>query len=529
MSGLKRSLDEASHDGDHEATAKPASPTTAASTTASSSSSSFRNVSACNRCRLRKNRCDQRLPSCASCDKAGVKCVGYDPITKREIPRSYVYYLETRVAYLETLLQEHAIAFNDAQDFAPASTPTTADDGSAHPRRVVPAVPHNNANGTGTAIGAAKQLPALTPEESDKYDREKLNKLVSNIGMVSVQGASDPRYLGSTSGISFARVVFAAVKSSVSGSSSERGSNRGAKVTASAIDSGTSMRDSFFGLQTKPTIRQAPFPDRELGSRLVELYFEHANPQIPILHRGEFMDMFERVYASGERNRTSRESYMLNIVFAIGAGIILGSSDTNDSPTSDGASPTRLRSSPPSNKRRRLAGQQHQPEEYHASAIVHLENFLGSSPAADRPDGFGGGLEELQAVLLLAGFALLRPVAPGLWYIVGVAVRLGVDLGLHYEDGVGIDGSDSDSQNTSMLDVNNDASKDQATTGVSGAKSAKIDAKERGRREWVRDLRRRLWWCVYSLDRLVSTCVGRPFVSLLSFRIYVLGRQLDNG
>jgi len=54
-------------------------------------SSSFRNVSACNRCRLRKNRCDQRLPSCASCDKANVKCVGYDPITKREIPRRWVF------------------------------------------------------------------------------------------------------------------------------------------------------------------------------------------------------------------------------------------------------------------------------------------------------------------------------------------------------------------------------------------------------------------------------------------------------
>jgi hypothetical protein len=51
------------------------------------SSSSFRNVSACNRCRLRKNRCDQKLPSCASCEKARVACVGYDPITKREIPR----------------------------------------------------------------------------------------------------------------------------------------------------------------------------------------------------------------------------------------------------------------------------------------------------------------------------------------------------------------------------------------------------------------------------------------------------------
>src|SRR2546421_7103545 len=61
-----------------------------------SSSSSFRNVSACNRCRLRKNRCDQHLPACASCEKAHVKCVGYDPITKREIPRRCVlpsYYI----------------------------------------------------------------------------------------------------------------------------------------------------------------------------------------------------------------------------------------------------------------------------------------------------------------------------------------------------------------------------------------------------------------------------------------------------
>jgi hypothetical protein len=347
--------------------------------------------------------------------------------------------------------------------------------------------------------------PGLTKEEGERYDREKLTKLVSNIGMVSVQGASDPRYLGSTSGISFARVVFAAVKSSVSGSSSERGSVRGGKALAANVaDGGTSMRDSFFGLHTKPIFQQAPFPDRELGSRLVDLYFEHANPQIPILHRGEFMAMFERVYAAGQGHRTSRESYMLNIVFAIGAGIIMGSSDSGDSPASDSAtSPVKSNPSYPTKKKRRLAGQQHQAEEYHASAIVHLENFLGSTPAADRPDGFGGGLEELQAVLLLAGFALLRPVAPGLWYIVGVAVRLGVDLGLHYEDGVGIDGSGSETDD-------HVAGKVEPEDTATANNNVKIGAKERGRREWVRDLRRRLWWCVYSFDRLVSTCVGSP-------------------
>ena len=57
---------------------------------AGSAASTFRNVSACNRCRLRKNRCDQRLPACGACEKARVRCVGFDPITKREIPRRYV-------------------------------------------------------------------------------------------------------------------------------------------------------------------------------------------------------------------------------------------------------------------------------------------------------------------------------------------------------------------------------------------------------------------------------------------------------
>jgi len=170
------------------------------------------------------------------------------------------------------------------------------------------------------------------------------------------------------------------------------------------------MRDSFFGLHTRPTINPAEFPDRDLAIKLVNLYFEYANPQIPVLHRGEFMQMFDLAYAKeGDHGRTcgSKELYMLNMVFAIGGGIIMDAQATS---SGHGGALKR----------------QAQPEEYHASAIVHLEACLGNS---------GGGLEELQAVLLLANFALLRPVPPGLWYIVGVAVRLAVDLGLHYEDG----------------------------------------------------------------------------------------------
>lgn len=304
-------------------------------------------------------------------------------------------------------------------------------------------------------------------------DEARLNSLVSKSQMQGMRGTANPRFLGSTSGVSFARVVFAAVQSSVNEnkSISDKGGVRPYKPIAgnAALASGTSMRDSFFGLHTKPTIHPAPFPDKEVGRALVNLYFEHANPQIPVLHKVEFMKMFDQAYAEEGRQRGPKELYMLNMVFAIGGGIIMGAMTKSENPNASakpGEGP--------------MSSRQAQPEEYHASAIVHLEACLNNS---------GGGLEELQAVLLLANFALLRPVPPGLWYIVGVAVRLAVDLGLHYEDG---------------KDVDSGLKEGAGTPG-------EPQLRERGRREFVRDLRRRLWWSTYSFDRLVSICVGRPF------------------
>lgn len=349
-------------------------------------SSNFRNVSACNRCRLRKNRCDQKLPSCASCDKAGVACVGYDPITKREIPRSYIFYLEKRVEQLEALLSTNNLPFPAPENLDYCSK---SGNGPRSVRSPIEPAQSGYSDGAELAAGSARA-------ESNAGDGSgKLQRIASKPG--GSAGANN-RYLGSTSGISFARVVFAAVQSSVSDqkSNSDKSGIRPYRPSASGSGpagpgAGTSMRDSFFGLHTKPTIHAATFPDRELGIRLVTLFFEHANPQIPVLHKVDFMEMFERAYAVEGRVRGPRELYMLNMVFAIGAGIIVG--DSKGEPPSTGSA----NSSPGS--------RQCQPEEYHASAIVHLESCLGSS----------GGLEDLQAVLLLANFALLRPVPPGLW------------------------------------------------------------------------------------------------------------------
>ncbi|KAI0471736.1 hypothetical protein GGR56DRAFT_655325 [Xylariaceae sp. FL0804] len=153
---------------------------------------------------------------------------------------------------------------------------------------------------------------------------------------------------------------------------------------------------SFFGLNSKPTVKAAPFPEQDVGLRLCELYFEHANPQIPILHRGDFMALVERVYATDARKRRPREVYLLNIVFAIGSGIIMDSSAEHTG--SDAALDET--NTQPNRKRQRLASQQHQPEEYHSAAIVHLDGFMGATAATEAAVG---GLKELQAVLMLAG------------------------------------------------------------------------------------------------------------------------------
>ena len=457
---------------------------------AAASASAFRNVSACNRCRLRKNRCDTRLPKCTACERSGQKCVGFDPITKREIPRSYVFWLETRVNYLESLLQDSQVPFKPPEAFETSLHQAIG----PHSRGQTHDAPDGaTTDGSPSDLQSGEQRRMWEKEQNEK---SRLSRLVDDVGMVSVQGASDPRWLGSTSGIPFARIVFAAIKNSVSTNNTERGSvkpNNEAK-SLDRLPSGNAMRDSFFGLHTKPTVKQAPFPEKYLGEKLANLYFEHANPQIPILHKGEFVALLNRSYDTETKSCSPRELFVLNMVFAIGTGVLFGSSDTE----AEGSSDYQRDPTSPLAKKARLASQQHQPEEYHASAIAHLEPILGSSNP-DRSEGLGGGLEELQAVLLLAGFALLRPVPPGLWYIVGVALRLAIDLGLHFEAG-------SELENTG---VNGPAVSAQASH-YHHRRSRSVDVREKGRREWMRDLRRRLFWCTYCLDRLVCTCVGRP-------------------
>ena len=94
-----------------------------------------------------------------------------------------------------------------------------------------------------------------------------------------------------------------------------------------------------------------------------------------------------------------------------------------------------------------------------------MVHFLDSFPVS--ADGNAVGL---QAILLLVWYALLNPDKGSIWFLVGLATRTCVDLGFHNEN---------------------------------NSEIAQLDALEL-------DMRRRLFWSTYKMDRLLSQALGRP-------------------
>lgn len=91
-------------------------------------------------------------------------------------------------------------------------------------------------------------------------------------------------------------------------------------------------------------------------------------------------------------------------------------------------------------------------------------------------------LEHLQGILLYAGYSIMRPTNPGVWYIMGEALRICVDLDLQNE------------------------------LKTKSKQNFNID-------NFTRDKRRRIFWCCYSIDRQICFIWIDHLVSLMKVLI----------
>ena len=237
----------------------------------------------------------------------------------------------------------------------------------------------------------------------------------------------------------------------------------------------TSIRSSLFSIGTGATFKGSmELPDREIANQLVDEYFIHTNLHVPVLHRPDFESMIDEIYSAKDAARSKRQLYFAFIVFAIGAA-----SMSNSLVKFNVAGRNFQTNIPDLRKRKRSYTHNHHYDDYHASAMACLENCFNLPGTI----GLTSDLEELQAVILLCSFALFESTSQGLGTLLDLAIRSAIDLRLY---------SEHEHHSSSGIPI---------STNLNNTVHA----------DWLLDLRRRLWWCVYSLDRLVAPYLERPF------------------
>lgn len=187
--------------------------------------------------------------------------------------------------------------------------------------------------------------------------------------------------LGQSSGISFAKMVLAAIH----------------------VEKGSSVllpeQQSSQGI-APPYSSSASLPPRHVANHLIEVYFQYRTPHLPILTHAQVIEAIDGAYQSLGNDTTFDSEAESNIfvaymVFAIALV---------DIP--------------------HCGGRSSQSDGCFRSALAWVQKVLTYSKS---------DLETLRMVLLLVQFVALSPSQGSLWHLSGFALRLCIDLGLHCE------------------------------------------------------------------------------------------------
>ncbi|KAF2008547.1 hypothetical protein BU24DRAFT_429382 [Aaosphaeria arxii CBS 175.79] len=328
------------------------------------------NITACVRCHQKKKRCDQKLPACGLCEAAGVPCSSYDRVAKRQVPRSYIFSLEERVAYLELKLRHSSIPFHDLEDERSTSPSTTQSVSGNH------------------GVNAPEQLPNSCAQHL-QTQREGV-EAVTSLALDKLQAMAQPipEREPHFSPLLFSKITQLAKNAMFTPALS----------IPSAVAS-TSSSDIIQDLENQPV----NLPDEQATQKLVSAYFEFANNGMPLLHEPTFRDMLRRLYTEQEvsdsraTNGTGESSLSLFYAFEIFAIALLVLQ-----------------------KREPLKIPISMADRYHNVALRSLETI-----------GLPSGIEGIRTLLLISQYTYHHPTLWSFWQTIGYALRLATEIGLH--------------------------------------------------------------------------------------------------
>ncbi|QLQ81049.1 hypothetical protein HG537_0E04040 [Torulaspora globosa] len=456
-----------------------------------------KSISACKRCRLKKIRCDQEFPSCVKCAKAGEPCVSLDPATGRDVPRSYVIFLEDRLTAMMKKLKECGIDPAEIQGNVPATSSDNPINLDLYEEtlRQEHEVPHDNVFAAylinkATSMQRGVSGPSDGDTKTDASSTEgivhQLNELDEPDKSVAALGAmksnASNSYLGDSSGIPFAKLVFTAVNfrpDLVGDDSDEEIKQRNGRYAEYNASESSGDFDPVW------------LPSRKVAETLISRYFVESNSQLPVLHREYFLKKyFEPIYGPWDPDLSIASDHTkINSSFKLPKRTSEDRTASDDKHNNGKAVEQRPWYDVLYYTQKVADSNTEVPEEYHLPYFfLNMVFAIGKSATVLQSDiheivafkrsamhfskalySSADRMEALAGTILIAIYSLMRPNVPGVWYTMGSVLRLTVDLGLHAE----------------KLNKNYDP--------------------------FTRELRRRLFWCVYSLDRQICIYFGRPF------------------
>lgn len=186
--------------------------------------------------------------------------------------------------------------------------------------------------------------------------------------------------------------------------------------------------------QPLPDVQDDSLPSRQSISHLINHYFAKIYVMLPFFSETDFMSSLSKVYATASAQSivSAYDLWSVRMVLAISSASLCQMRGDRDYKASI---------------------------EHISAAMKLVEHVI-----------YPGSIVGVQALLLLVEYALVDPEHFDSWYLIGMAARLVVDLGLHCEP----------------------------TPETKMSKHAL-------------DLRRRIFYCTFALDRVVSMSLGLAF------------------
>lgn len=296
-----------------------------------------------------------------------------DPATGLHRPRDYLKSLESRVAYLESLLQqtrpEVALDHLGGQEGANNNHDAGFQQQEARSDHRALHIP----SGTSEYPTFDQISPGVVKDAEDEH----IDDLSTEVALLCLSAAGrEPHYFGPSCAVSFSRIV-----STTMGLPKRTGSSQHSSTWPEVHDP-----------EVQRTV-SVSFPSRTLAATLSQAYFKNIHPQYPFLHKPTFIaweDSCTRANLAGDViTAGDLPLFFVLMVYAIGS-LALGPAHRD----SAGA--------------------------YYSMALEHQGSVLDLD-----------GLESIQSILCCAVYSVRSPIGVSLWKISGMAIRHCIELGYH--------------------------------------------------------------------------------------------------